>query len=95
MRLHDAFRNWLDRRALVLTAVFAIMGVCIAALMLNRPPPEDQQTLPMPFIGTHDIIYEAPSPEFCRARVEATLSMSMKPKVPISRVKIPDDFVDR
>ncbi len=79
----------------MLTAVFAIVGVCIAALMLGRPPPGGRQTLPMPFIGTADIIYEAPLPEFYRSREEATLSMSMKPKVPISRVKIPDDFVDR
>ncbi len=55
MRLHDVFRKWLDRRALMLTAVFAIVGVCIAALMLGRPPPGGRQTLPMPFIGTADI----------------------------------------
>lgn len=76
-------------------AVFASVGVCIAALMLGRPPPGTQQTLPTSFINTDDIIFEPPSPEFYRSREEATLSMSMKPRVPISRVKIPDDFVDR
>lgn len=60
-------------------AVFAIVGVCIAASMLGRTPPEDRQMQPTSFINTDDIIHEAPSPEFFRAREEATLSMSLKP----------------
>ena len=52
----------------------------LAVWLLSRWTSPERQSLPEPIIGTHDIIYDTPSPDFYRSREAARSRQSVKAK---------------